>query len=237
MRGTIPRVVIRTTPHSPWQGAFLAALPHGLAAGVHLPPTSDPVPENVLARLHPEERAVAVTLAGFRQTQFVGGRLAIAAIAADLGMRRTPTLPNEHGAPVIGANTSVSISHKQDLAVALVARGAARLGIDIEETDRDRPGVARRVLTADEFAAVEALPESRRWTDTVIRFSVKEAIYKALHPFLHRYIGFGEVEVWPTPDGNDVVKPLMEEGAAYVFEARHFWVEHRVLATVRVRPA
>ena len=65
---------------------------------------------------------------------------------------------------------------------------------------------------------------------------MKEAIYKALHPYLDRYIGFGEVAVWPSPDGLDRIEPFLhpEEGAFH-FDARHYWLESRVFSTVRVR--
>ena len=117
------------------------------------------------------------------------------------------------------------------------AQLAHALGIDLEETDRDRPGVASRVLRPEELAAVEALPPERRWRDTAIRFSIKEAIYKALHPYLLRYIGFGEVAVWPSPDGIDRVEPFLGPGEnLFAFDARHYWVESRVFSTVRVRP-
>jgi enterobactin synthetase component D len=228
--------MIRLSHHSPFASAFVTALPHGIVAGVHLPPTPNPVPTEVLARLHPDERAHAVTLGGFRQVQFVGGRLAMGELFSELGLRRSAVLTDAHGAPTLPASVAGSITHKNDLAIAMLARGAPGLGVDLEETDRDRPGVAARVLRPEELAAVAALPPERQWRETAIRFSVKEAIYKALHPFLLRYIGFGEVAVWPTPDGLDRIDPFLapHEGP-FVFDARHYWVENRVLATVRVR--
>jgi 4'-phosphopantetheinyl transferase EntD len=252
--------VFRLAAPAPYQTAFCVALPHGLVAGVYLPgadpesasPMPAPVPESVLDTLHPEERAHAATLRGFRQVEFVGGRLALAQAIPEIGMRPEPVLSDPHGAPALPPGVVGSVAHKRDLAVAAVARGfgphrpddveAGRaaplgIGIDLEDTDRPRAGVAERVLRPEELAAVHELPEARRWVDTVIRFAVKEAVYKALHPFLRRYIGFGEVAVWPTPDGVDRVEPfLADPGGDFVFEARHYWIEHRVLATVRVRP-
>ncbi len=229
--------VIRLSPIVPYTSAFIVALPHGIAAGVHLPPGPDPVPKEVLARLHPDEREHAATLGGFRQVQFVGGRLALGELFPELGLRRSGVLTNVHGAPDLPAGVTGSVTHKNDLAIAMLARGSPGLGIDLEETDRDRPGVASRVLRPEELAAVEALPADRRWRDTAIRFSIKESIYKALHPFLVRYIGFGEVAVWPSPDGIDRVEAFLAPGEDnFVFDARHYWVESRVLSTVRVRP-
>lgn len=232
-----PVPLIRLSPFTPYAPAFVVALPHGIAAGIHLPASPAPVPTEVLARLHPDERAHALTLGGYRQVQFVGGRLALGELFPELGLRRVPVLTNEHGAPVLPAGVTGSVTHKADLAIAMLARGSPGLGVDLEETDRERPGVASRVLRPEELVAVEALPPERRWRDTAIRFSVKESIYKALHPFLLRYIGFGEVAVWPSPDGIDRVEPLLQPGEGpFVFDARHYWVENRVFSTVRVRP-
>lgn len=230
--------MIRLSPHASYTPAFVVALPHGIAAGVHIPAAPDPVPTEVLARLHPDERAHAVTLGGYRQVQFVGGRLALGDLFSELGLRRAPVLTNEHGAPTFPAGVTGSVTHKNDLAIAMLARGSPGLGIDLEDTDRDRPGVARHVLCPDELAAVEALRAERQWRDTAVRFSVKESVYKALHPFLLRYIGFGEVAVWPSPDGIDRVEPRLGPGEGpFTFDARHYWVENRVFSTVRVRPA
>ena len=232
-----PRV-IDPLPFAPYGMAFRVALPFGLLAGVHLPAGPDPVPRAALARLHPDERDFARTLGGYRQVQFVGGRLALGDLLGELGLRRGGVLPNSHGAPELAPGFVASVSHKQDLAVGLVARGhGVGIGVDLEDTDRHRPGVAARVLRAEELRAVETLPADRQWVDTAIRFSVKESVYKALHPFLLRYIGFGEVAVWPEPDGNDRVEPFLRPGEGpFRFEARHLWIGTRVLSIVRVRP-
>ncbi len=236
--GYVAANVIRLSAIAPWQPAFLVALAHGVYAGVHLPPSSDPVPAEVLGQLPPEEQLHARTLGGFRQAQFVGGRLAFAQAFAELGHRRPAILSDVHGAPLLPRGLVGSVTHKQDLAVALLARGAPGLGVDLEDTDRDRPGVARRVLRPEELAEVEALPPSRQWTETAIRFSLKESVYKALHPFLLRYIGFGEVAIRTTPEGIDQVVPYLQPGEGpFVFDARHTWVDSRILTSVRARPA
>lgn len=229
--------MISSTPHEPWETAFCVALPHGLCAGVHLPRAGEPAPAAVIDRLHAAERDHAAELRGFRQAEFVGGRLALGVLFGDLGLRRAPVLHDEHGAPLLPDGLAGSISHKRDLAVALLARGGPGLGIDLEDTLPERPGIAAKVLCPDELSAVEALPESRRWVDTVARFSMKEALYKALHPFLRRYIGFGEVAVWPSQGGSVRIEPRSEDWAGFVFDARATWVEDRVLSTVRVRRA
>ena len=235
--------MIHLTPHSPYEVAFTLAMPHGLVAGIHLPSTPERVPDAVLVRLHPHERRHAETLHGYRQVEWVGGRLALALLLQELGSRATPVLTDAHGAPTLPADFAGSVSHKRDLAVALVARAPAglSLGIDLEDLAPPRPGVAERVLRAEERTAVEALAEERRWIDVATRFAVKEAVYKALHRFVPRYIGFEEALVETSPDGWDrVTLHLVGDTPPVAVEARHTWVEgpgraRRVMATVRVR--
>ena len=81
---------------SPFSVAFIRTVAFGTLAGVHLPqapqapqapqrtdapnaPEANGVPDEIMARLHPLELAFAQTLRGFRQIDWVGGRLAWAA--------------------------------------------------------------------------------------------------------------------------------------------------------------
>jgi 4'-phosphopantetheinyl transferase EntD len=91
---------------------------------------------------------------------------------------------------------SVSLTHKRDLAIALVGHASAgALGVDLEGDGRARTSIASRVLCAEELALVSALPEERRWLEVMVRFATKEAIYKAVHATLRRFVGFDEALV------------------------------------------
>ena len=221
----------------PFDLAMRDALPHGVLVGFHLPGDSEPVADNILARLCPEERAFAVTLRGYRQPEWVGGRLAAHAAARVMGRRLGPLLSDDRGAPTGGGGVAVSISHKRQLAVALAARlESGTIGVDLEDFAPARPQVAAKVLTARELAAVAELDEDRQWTATIIRFSIKEAIYKALAPRLRRYIGFEEAEVEPSTDGTADVRLNLAHGAPPVeIAARYHWLEQGIISTVRAR--
>lgn len=212
---------------------------HGVLIGISLPPTPEPVPEGVLARLFPEEREHARSLRGFTQVQWVGGRLAAQRAVRSLGQEPGPILSGPRGAPLVPPEHGValSIAHKHDMAVALVARvqhGA--LGVDLEDLAPSRMRVADRVLTPAELETVGQLPKERQWTAVVVRFSLKEAIYKALAPRLGRYIDFSEAEVDPDPDGTAQVRLFLVDGEPpAVLAARYTWLPGRVLSTVRAR--
>lgn len=210
-----------------------------MVVGIALPPTPDPVPDRILDRLLPEELEHARTLRGFKQVQWVGGRLAVQKAARMLGQEPVPVLTDARGAPRVAgpSHMALSIAHKRTLAVALVARvDHGAIGVDIEDLDPPRMRVAERVLTPVELQAVMELPEPRRWTAVVLRFSLKEAVYKALAPRLERYIDFSEATVTPRPDGTAMVELALARGEAPPqLDARFTWLPGRVLSTVRAR--
>ncbi len=210
---------------------------YGLLVGVSLPGTPDPVPSEVLERLHPSEREHALTLRGYRQPEWVGGRLAANAAIRLLGLRPGPVLGDPRGAPLAPQGARISISHKRSLVVALAARAEnGDLGVDLEDLLPARAEIASHVLTARESAELEALPQDRRWTAVLLRFSLKEALYKAVAPRYGRMIGFDEAEVDLHPDGNaDLVLRSGPGEPIPRLEGRYHWMHDRVLTMVRAR--
>lgn len=219
----------------PFRVVLKDAVSHGVLAGVSLPGTGGAVPDEVLELLHPAERAHALTLKGFRIEEFVGGRLAAQAAFRQLGWRGGPVLTQEGGAPVGPSDLSVSISHKRHMAVALVARREhGSLGVDLEDLLPERMVVADRVLREEELIEVKALPAHRQWTSVVVRFAIKEAIYKALAPRQGRYIGFEEAAVFPHPDGTAEVRMELTAGPRpEAIQARYIWAGRGIIATAR----
>lgn len=214
----------------------------GVLAAVTLPPAPaapppEPVPPDVLARLHPEELARAETLQGYRQVDFVGGRLAASAAIRMLGLRPAPVLSEPDGAPRCPRGVALSITHKRTLAVALAARAdQGSIGVDLEDLLPDRRQIAPQILTAAERDEVSAMPPERQWNAIVLRFSLKEAVYKALAPRLGRYIGFQEASVSLEASGTAHVSLHLANGEPEPsLEARYLWLPGRVLTMVRAR--
>ena len=200
---------------SPFAVAFLIAHPWGCCAGVTLPRVrgktatlatlAPTIPEAALAALAAGERAHAQTLSPGRMISWVGGRLALRAAlrarpdadraAADI---RGPILSDDRGAPQLPAGVVGSISHKDGLAVALAATADGdgwRVGVDLEDRRPARQDIATHVLSDGERAAIAGLDEPARQIEVLVRFAVKEAVYKALDPTLRRHVGFREVTV------------------------------------------
>eukprot|EP00536_Pseudo-nitzschia_multiseries_P010902 jgi/Psemu1/307727/fgenesh1_kg.350_\ len=123
-----------------------------------------------------------------------------------------PILRDQYGRPELRPGRFGSISHKRDKGVAIVSPSIidqgnpdialSGVGVDLEVTSRSgRPSLSRRILTPKEQAELGKIPGLTIEQEVLLRFSLKEAIYKAAHPLLCQYVGFKEAEVTPFPDG------------------------------------
>jgi enterobactin synthetase component D len=187
--------------------------------------------EGALAALPPEEQAHAQTLAEIRRREHVGGRYALHYALADF---TTPIAVNDRGAPILPAGWTGSVSHKGSRAAAIVAflgvapqtRGAY-VGLDLERAAPPKVDIARRILTPREQSAL-AGDELERGRAVTLRFAIKEAIYKAVDPYVRRYVGFTEVEL-----GLEGEVCLVRTELPFAIEAT--WREHEGfwLATAR----
>jgi enterobactin synthetase component D len=221
-----------------FQIAFHHATPHGVLCAVNIPDRPDPVPEEVLASLHAPERKLATELRMYRQVQYVGGRIAMRGALRQLGAPERPVLPDERGTPKLPVGFTGSISHKRDLAIAMVARDNGwTLGVDLEDYAPARPNIARAVLRDTELAAIEELPPERAWIELLVRFSIKESVYKAIDPYVRRYVDFKEAEVETSVDGRALVTLHLQRGEGpFEVDARFDWLDGRLLTSARIRP-
>lgn len=236
-RSPIP--VLPSDPKAVFKVVHQFATPHGVVAAVRIPDAPDPVPEAVLARLPGAEASHARTLRGYRQVQFVGGRLALRHAVGQLGMKCGPVLSTPRGAPRLPAGLVGSVSHKRDLAVGMAARDNGwTLGVDLEDYEPARPSIAPRVLRPAELDTIASYDDARRWIAIVQRFSLKESIYKALDPYVQRYVAFEEAEVVPDLEGSaEVALHLARGEGPFEVSCRYEWLWGRLLTSVRIRPS
>jgi len=209
----------------------------GALAAVSLPTGKEPVPAEVLAQLDPAEAAFATSESGRRQIEIVGGRLAARAAAKHLGVAWPALLSGNEREPQCPPGVSASLTHKTDLAIALVARSSdGTVGIDLEGDERERVTIASRVCRPEELEEIEALPENQRWLKILVRFAVKEAVYKAVFPHVRHYFGFQAARVDATSGA--VTMFLPPEDPRVEIESELEWLTpKRVLAMVRARLA
>jgi 4'-phosphopantetheinyl transferase EntD len=221
--------------YGPRQMGFVLTLPYGLCAAIDAPDAIDATGADAL---HPEERRHAEALAETRRRDWVGGRLALRRAVGLLGgvVLEGPIVADDRGAPRLPPGLVGSISHKDGLAVALVAAAeGAAIGVDLERWQVPRRDLSKRVLVEAELAELSGLPDDERGRAVLLRFSIKEAIYKAIDPYLRRYVGFREVAVQPAGDGSCAVDLLCGDGADLRVEACWRVHEGRLLTAARAR--
>lgn len=157
--------------------------------------------------LHPEERLFASRMIDRRAFEWLAGRIALReALKRFMANADHPILSTPRGAPQMPVNFSGSVSHKIDasetVAIALVSAGNKEtVGVDLEIVDEPRESITPLVLTSGEAKKVSGYPEHLRWFGTLLHFSLKEAVYKAIDPLIQRYIDYQEASIYPTSDG------------------------------------
>jgi enterobactin synthetase component D len=186
--------------------------------------------------LHEDERAHVRTLTSTRAATWMAGRAALHVALERLGEKTGALLATPRGAPELPTHLVGSISHKETVAVGLVARARGdAIGVDVEIDRAPRGDIGRMVLRDEERAEIEALPPEERVLETLIRFSAKEALYKALDRYVGRYVGFKEARMTPLPDGTARVELFLTKGEGpFDVEARWRRADGLVLTTARV---
>jgi 4'-phosphopantetheinyl transferase EntD len=218
---------------------FDLELVHGRCVGIRIPDLPDAVEALAESMLPALERNAHSTRFAVRRRAWVGGRVALRRTLTLLDIEAPAILSDDRGAPMLPSGVAASISHKDWIAVALVARETeARVGVDVETDVEPSSAIASRVLAGDELCEVQALDSTVRLREVLVRFSAKEAVYKALDPFVRRYVGFKEVSISLLPTGDAVVRSQLraKEGP---FAIGVTWRRHDglVLTTARVAPA
>ena len=209
---------------------------HGIIVAISLPTTDEAIPQHAWRQLRKEEYEYAQSLKKRRQITWVGGRIAAHTAANILSIESGEILGDLRGAPKPkNDRLSLSIAHKSDVAVAIVAQKKyGTLGIDVESFYPERPQIQSKILREEERVAVSALPSNQQWLATLIRFSIKESLYKALDPKQHRYISFLEASVVPLQNTNATITlHLAQEPLPKKTQAQYIWLENHIITTVR----
>ncbi|MEE2901592.1 MAG: 4'-phosphopantetheinyl transferase superfamily protein [Myxococcota bacterium] len=184
-----------------FQTLFVKAHEFGTVCAIKIP-DAEPS-ERDIARLHPQEAQVLSKFKLSRRATWVGGRLALAQACEAFDESARPILNDERGAPVLPTGLTGTLTHKNNIAISLVARSKSsmRLGIDVEALSLRQQSIENMILTDTELTTLNTLASDMRLEFVVSRFSLKESIYKAIDPFVKRYVGFKEVEIEETEEG------------------------------------
>lgn len=188
--------------------------------------------------LHPEEEQIVVgATAASRHAAFRGGRTALRRALAHFGTGNEPILKDERGAPILPRGYVGSISHKTAFAVALASPhdGFSR-GIDIELLRAPRADIASRILRDEELDLHAIRSEDAATRALITTFSIKEAVYKAIDPFLRRYVDYRECRITFGAADTVTVELFLEDGEPSMeCHARSFEEAGHIVAIARAR--
>jgi phosphopantetheine--protein transferase-like protein len=161
--------------------------------------------------LHPDEVKYGQQQTAAVRKSFLLGRMALRLASGN----NQPCLKDRHGRPTLPQSHMGSISHKGNLGVALIAPSCPRtsIGVDIELCESKRRSIAPKVLTEREIRSLGQLEGLSMEEEVLLRFSLKEAIYKAAHPLINQYVSFQEAEVTPVDDGTATCVWNLKSGA------------------------
>ncbi|TFY84554.1 4'-phosphopantetheinyl transferase [Pseudomonas kairouanensis] len=134
-----------------------------------------------------------------RQAEFLAGRLCARAALQQLDHLECVPAIGEDRAPVWPGPISGSITHSTGHAAAIVGHKAQwrGLGMDLENVlSLERAErLAGEILTADELQRMALIPREQISLLVTLTFSVKESLFKALYPLVHKRFYFEHAEV------------------------------------------
>jgi len=153
--------------------------------------------------LLPGEREDVAAACDSRQREFATGRWCARRLLAGMGVECKEIKRGKDSEAVWPEGICGSITHTKGACCVIAAFQAnyRSVGIDIEKASRLISEPARRLfLNKDEIEWISSLPAVSPDVYLTI-FSIKESIYKMLHPLVKKVIGFSAISVLPF--GND----------------------------------
>lgn len=159
----------------------------------------------------PVEAAAVARAVPHRQAEFAAGRAAARAALAAAGLPEAAIPAGEDRAPVWPEGVVGSITHGEDIALAVAAplAVAAGLGLDVE-SDVPLPGdVLSEICDGEECAWIAGQVEPLRWARLI--FVAKEAAFKCQYPASRSLFGFETMQVQVRPDAGRLLARFTRE--------------------------
>lgn len=147
---------------------------------------------------HPDEmKCLSTKAVESRRTEFFLGRLAAYRALQALGVTPEPVLKGKQREPLWQKGIVGAITHKADVALAVVARKSTACGVGVDLESLDKPvsfKISTKVCTEPERAWLEEVPAEKDRRLKMI-FSAKEAGFKAFFPIERIYLGYQDAEL------------------------------------------
>ncbi len=174
---------------------FRTILPDAVRVAEMLPADADP------ALLLPDEARSVERAVEKRRREFAAGRLLARELFAQMtsneAVRSASLLNDANRVPVWPAGIVGSITHCRSLCAVATTHAAhsAGIGLDVEPAEPMNEELEQYVMRDAEYARLDVLPQEVRTLGSLLVFSIKEAVYKAIYPIRRRFLEFHEVEI------------------------------------------
>ncbi|MBY3252516.1 4'-phosphopantetheinyl transferase family protein [Rhizobium laguerreae] len=169
--------------------AFCAMFPPGVNVDARV------IHPSYVHELLPDEAILAAGFAPARLAEFATGRASLRFVIERLTGRVTPVEIGQRREPILPNGVVGSITHSAGVVAAAVAPAAvfAGIGLDMEVASRVSVELLPSLISAREARAKPAGLECSVWL--AMHFAGKEAVFKAIHPIIRRYIDFHDIEL------------------------------------------
>jgi 4'-phosphopantetheinyl transferase EntD len=194
-----------------------------------------------LSRLWPEEERLVAGSVEKRRREFTAGRHCARLALQQLGVAPAAIGVGSFREPLFPAGVSGSITHTREYCAAAVIRTGhvLSIGIDAELNQSLDRSVADLVLIPNELRMISTF-NCGCHPDTLV-FSIKEAFFKAIFPFLRQYLEFSDAIVTLSPVDRTFLVSLREADMTarlgfakligrYRFDTRHLYTAVTVLS-------
>jgi 4'-phosphopantetheinyl transferase EntD len=161
------------------------------------------------ALLHPEESHAVRQVAPRRLKDYAAGRECARLALRQLGVEGFALLPGASRRPLWPAGVAGSITHTRGCCIAAVARTreVRSLGVDAEVVEAVHEELWPRICCREELAWLERQEPGQRPLLAALLFAAKESFYKCQHALTDEWLGFEDVRVEVTADGELRVLP------------------------------
>ena len=170
---------------------FGPLLPQGVLVAEMAPADADP------AGLPASERSLIERAVEHRRREFAAGRSLARELLRHAGSETEALLSDSDRVPTWPSTVVGSITHCRSLCAVAVAPRAvsAGIGIDVEPARALDKALNAQILRQAEYARIESLPPALRPLGSLLVFSIKEAVYKAIYPERRQFLDFQQVEI------------------------------------------
>ena len=150
--------------------------------------------------LYPEELALTKKMSSKRLYDFSSGRYAARKLLLNYEIEKHPILIGENRAPIWPTGIIGSISHSENLCIAVISDKKAlnSIGVDIESSKRINADILPLICNEEEISHIKLLEKASNiniLTNAKLIFSIKESLFKCLNPLINNWIDYKEMQV------------------------------------------